>query len=178
MKKSKRWFIATLSVLAGLLAFSLIPNTSWNLSVFAQTYTGGGGGGGTVDDSAPDVAGLDVGTSVRAIAFGPGTITDEMAYRLPDPKTATLLRGDAEVQLFAMAPTSEVYPAPQDVNTPEPVKTRMVDEVSIEHYFISIVEGVYLYQVNIYDGDGDLFNDQLMYLVYPDGDVYWFYQNR
>lgn len=175
MKRGK-WFIVTLSLLAGLLALSMVPNTTWNLSVFAQTYNGDGGGIGT--DAAPDVNGLDVGPSVNAIAFGPDTITDEMAYRSIVPDVADLLRGDAEVQFFSVPPTSEVYPAPSSVETPEPVKTRVVDDVTINHYFISILEDTYLYQVNIVAPDGTLANDNLMYLVYPDGEVYWFYQFR
>ncbi len=174
MKRGK-WFVVALSLVAGLMAVSLIPNTSWNLSVFAQTYNGGGGSG---DDGAPDINGLDVGPQVSAIAFGPATITDEMAYRNIVPDVADLLLGPAEVEFFSMPPTGEVYPAPSNVANPEPVKTRTVDNITINHYFISILEGTYLYQVNIVGPDGTLINDNLMYLVYPDGEVYWFYQFR
>ena len=175
MKRGK-WFVIALSLVAGLLAMSLIPNTTWNLSVFAQTYNGGGDGTG--ESGVPDVNGLDVGPQVSAIAFGPEVITDEMAYRNIVPDVADLLRGDLEVEFFSVPPTSEVYPAPSSVENPEPVKTRTVDDVTINHYFISIIEDIYLYQVNIVDAEGTLVNDNLMYLVYPNGDVYWFYQFR
>ena len=91
---------------------------------------------------------------------------------------ADLLRGDEAVNIYNVPPTDRIYPAPGDVERPQPVKVRTVDNVTIQHYFLLMIDGAYLYQVNIFNPDGTLADENLLYFVYPDGKVFWFYLER
>jgi hypothetical protein len=168
-------FVIFSSVLAALLAVLLAPNSRWDLHVLAQSYTS------TLDSvivRPVNIRSLDGGPGAESLAYGLGPITDEMAYRFNAPEAADLLRGDETVNIFNVPPTDRIYPAPGDVESPEPVKVRTVDDVTLHHYFLLMIDGAYLYQVNVFRPDGTLANENLMYFVYPDGRVFWFYLNR
>lgn len=173
MERSRLLIILS-SGLAALLAFLLVPNSRWDLHVFAQSYS-------TLDTTIirpVNIRDLSGGPDATAMAYGLGPVTDELIYRFNAPDVADLLRGGDIVNIFNVPPTSRIYPAPGDVEQPEPVKVRMVENVTIHHYFLLMIDGVYLYQVNIFRPDGTLADENLLYFVYPDGKVFWFYLNR
>ena len=173
--KRHHLFIGISGVLAALLAFLLAPNSRWDLHLLAQSYNS------TLDSviiQPVNIRSLDGGSDAEALAYGLGPVTDEIAYRFNAPDVAALLGGEEAVNIFNVPPTDTIYPAPGDVENPEPVKVRMVGDVTIQHYFLMMIDGAYLYQVNVFRPDGTLADENLLYFVYPDGKVFWFYLNR
>jgi hypothetical protein len=172
--RQRQFLVLVSCLLAGLLAVVWMPNTTWNLSVFAQNYS-------TLDAviiRQVNITDTDGGANALPIAYGLGPVTDELVYREIAPDVANLLGGGEAVEIFNVPPTLNQYEPAAFQDVPEPVKVRMVGTVTIQHYYLLSINDVYLYQVNIFRSDGTLADENLLYFVYPDGKVFWFYLMR